>query len=56
MLKDWNQEQDKDIYSQHFYSILEVLATAVRQEKEKERNSDWKRSGNSDLPVTWSCI
>ena len=29
-----DQEQDKDAHSHHFHSTLEVLATAIRQEKE----------------------
>ena len=31
----WNQEQDKGAHSHHYYStVLEVLATAIRAEKE----------------------
>ena len=29
----WAQEQDKDIHSCHSYSVLKVLAMAVREEK-----------------------
>ena len=29
-----DQEQDKDALSHHSYIVLEVLATAIRQEKE----------------------
>ena len=40
MMKNWkyfpgDQEQDKDVHSHHYYStVLEVLAMAIREEKE----------------------
>ena len=42
------QEQDKDTHSCHFYSllfniVLEVLATAISQEKEKESKLEMKK-------------
>ena len=31
----WDQEQDKDVHSHHYYyTVLEVLAMAIRDEKE----------------------
>lgn len=34
----------KDVHSHHSYTTLKVLATAIRQEKERKKNTAWERS------------